>query len=229
MHGVPSERHTPRVEAILQEEVSTSTVAIRTRAAEGSQAFGGGAEGNEFGNCKPSVSSEEAAGGFNPAAAGAEEAGLPLCDCCESPITAAELITYHVLKCVPGEEAVPLQYFCPICFVLVVRGCTEYCELLARQYPEGEIFGDTRFVPLLEEGGYLAPSTSAELSSELSAAYQAALFWFELAQRIPSPEGMFSRTPVQIFEAARVINDRKVRHPALLIPDIVTFVQSFGN
>ena len=40
-----------------------------------------------------------------------------------------------MLKCVPGEEAVPLQYFCPICFVLVVRGCTEYCELLARQLP----------------------------------------------------------------------------------------------
>ena len=94
MHGVPLERHTPRVEAILQEEVSTSTVAIRTRAAEGSQAFGGGAEGNEFGNCKPSVSSEEAAGGFNPAAAGAEEAGLPLCDCCGSYVVAAEPVSY---------------------------------------------------------------------------------------------------------------------------------------
>ena len=187
MHGVPLERHTPRVEAMLQEEVSTSTVAIRTRAAEGSQAFGGGAEGNEFGNCKPSVSSEEAAGGFNPAAAGAEEAGLPLCDCCESPIPAAELITYHVLKCVPGEEAVPLQYFCPICFILVVRGCTEHCELLARQLSEEEVYGSTRFVPLLVEGDRLTPSNSARLSEELAAAYQAALFLVRTCAENPGP------------------------------------------
>ena len=117
VHGVPLERHTPRVEASLQEEVSTSTVAIRTRAAEGPRAFGDGAGGNEFGDSKPSVSSEGAAGGFNPAAAGAEEAGLPLCDCCGSYVVAAALITYMVMKCVPGEEAVSLEYFCPICYV----------------------------------------------------------------------------------------------------------------
>ena len=150
--------------------------AIRTRAPGGHRALGDGAGGSE-GDGTPPASSEEAAGGFNPAAAGAEEAGLPLCDCCESPSPAAELITYHVLKCVPGEEAVQLQYFCPICFVLVVRGCTEYCELLARQLPEGEIFGDTRFVPLLVVDGSLVASTSAELSEELAARYQAALFF----------------------------------------------------
>ena len=161
---------------VTQQEGPSSTVAIRPRAAEGQRAFGDGAGGSEFGDSKPSVSSEGAAGGFNPAAAGAEEAGLPLCDCCESPIPAAELITYHVLKCVPGEEAVPLQYFCPICFVLVVRGCTEYCELLARQPSEEEVYGDTRFVPLLMESGSLTPSTSARLSEELAAFHQAALF-----------------------------------------------------
>ena len=86
VHGVPSDRQASRAEVTLQEEASTSTVAIRTRAAEGPRAFGGGAGGNEFGDSRPSVRSEGAAGGFNPAAAGAEEAGLPLCDCCGSPI-----------------------------------------------------------------------------------------------------------------------------------------------
>ena len=103
VHGIVSDHHESGVEVTWQEEGPSSTVAIRTRAAEGSQAFGGGAEGNEFGNCKPSVSSEEAAGGFNPAAAGAEEAGLPLCDCCGSHVVAAELNTYLVMKCVPGD------------------------------------------------------------------------------------------------------------------------------
>ena len=102
---------------VTQQEGPSSTVAIRTRAAEGHRAFGDGAGGSEFGDSKPSVSSEGAAGGFNPAAAGAEEAGLPLCDCCGSHVVAAELNTDLVMKCVPGEEAVTLEYFYPMfCF-----------------------------------------------------------------------------------------------------------------
>ena len=51
-------------------------------------------------------------------------------------------------------------------------------------------------------------------------------FWFELAQGIPGPDGELPRTPVQMFEVAREINYRKVRHPEQLIPDIVALVHS---
>ena len=121
------------------------------------------------------------------------------------------------MKCVPGEEAVPLEYFCPICYVLVVRECATYCAWLEQQ-PAGEdgsivAYGDTHLFPLMVTDDGSVVTAEAQLSDEQLARYRAALLWYELAQGVPVSEGEGPRTQVQLFEAAQQINSKMVASP----------------
>ena len=94
VHGALVKLHSEHVADLPMLGPEPRLSAIRTRAPGGPRAPEHGA-GGSGGDGQESVGSEEAVGGANdaPAAAGAEEAGLTLCDCCDSPVAAAELVT----------------------------------------------------------------------------------------------------------------------------------------